>query len=145
VPEGENAALTYEPDAAVEDTREFAALLAAARPRDALLKSTTRGPHRDDIEFTLNGRPARLYASEGQQRCMVVALRLAQAAYFRAKGGVTPVLLCDDVLGELDPVRRVRFWASLREDAQVIATGTTPPGPADGEWQVLQVVDGRVC
>jgi DNA replication and repair protein RecF len=145
VPEGENAALTYEPDVAVEDAREFAALLAATRPRDALLKSTTRGPHRDDIEFTLNGRPARLYASEGQQRCMVIALRLAQAAYFRAKGGVTPVLLCDDVLGELDPTRRVRFWASLREDAQVVATGTTPPAPADGEWQVLQVADGRIC
>lgn len=143
VPEGETAGLAYAPDAAAATPAEFAALQAKNRPRDMLLKSTERGPHRDDLEVLLNGRPAKQYASEGQQRCLVLALRLAQAAYFKEQGGVTPVLLCDDVLGELDPVRRERFWASLDHDPQVIATGTSLPADAAG-WQVLRVERGAV-
>lgn len=144
VPEGEVAGLTYVPDTVVGAAAEFAALLAKSRPRDTLLKSTERGPHRDDLELVLNGRPAKQFASEGQQRCLVIALRLAQAAYFRAKSGITPVLLCDDVLGELDPVRRDRFWTSLEGEPQVVATGTSLPGNADG-WQVLNVEGGKVA
>ena len=143
VPEGETAGLVYAPDTLVATQEEFAAALAAARPRDTLLKSTERGPHRDDLELLLTGRPAKQFASEGQQRCLVIALRLAQAAYFKGKGGVTPVLLCDDVLGELDPSRREKFWAALDGDPQVIATGTSPP-PADRGWQVLAVEGGRI-
>lgn len=142
VPEGETAGLVYAPDIAVTSVEEIAALQAKNRPRDTLLKSTERGPHRDDLDLLLNGRPARQFASEGQQRCLVIALRLAQAAYFKAKGGVTPVLLCDDVLGELDPVRRARFWLALEHDPQVIATGTTLPEA--GEWQRVNMEAGRV-
>lgn len=143
VPEGEVAGLVYAPDTAVASAEEFARQLATARPRDALLKSTERGPHRDDVELLLAGRPAKQFASEGQQRCLVLALRLARAAYFKARGGVEPVLLCDDVLGELDPVRRERFWSSLAGEPQVIATGTTAPAEA-GAWQVLRVEAGAV-
>ncbi len=145
-PEAETAGLVYAPDTAVETVEDFARQLAAARPRDTLLKSTERGPHRDDVELLLCGRPAKHFASEGQQRCMVLALRLAQAAYFRKKSGIEPVLLCDDVLGELDPGRRARFWTALEpaEAGQVIATGTTLPGDADG-WQVFNVEGGRIA
>jgi DNA replication and repair protein RecF len=144
VPEGESAGLIYAPDTALTTREEFAAALLKARPRDTLMKSTERGPHRDDLDLLLNGRPAKQFASEGQQRCLVIALRLAQAAYFKAKGGVTPVLLCDDVLGELDPERRRKFWDSLEGEPQVIATGTSLPHDA-AEWQVLEVVAGRVA
>lgn len=143
VPEGEQAGLVYAPDTAAATRADFAAALARARPRDLILKSTERGPHRDDVEFLLNGRPAKLFASEGQQRCLVIALRLAQAAYFKARGGVEPVLLCDDVLGELDPDRRRRFWAALDGNPQVVATGTSRPDD-EAAWQVLRVEAGRV-
>jgi DNA replication and repair protein RecF len=143
LPEGEQAGLVYAPDTAVTTREEFAGMLLKNRSRDLLLKSTERGPHRDDLELLLNGRPARQFASEGQQRCLVIALRLAQAAYFKAQGGVTPVFLCDDVLGELDPERRGRFWASLDGEPQIIATGTSRPA-ADGAWQVLQVAGGKI-
>lgn len=139
----ESAGLVYAPDSALTTREEFAALLMKCRPRDTLLKSTERGLHRDDLELLLNGLPAKQFASEGQQRCLVIALRLAQAAYFKLKGGVTPVLLCDDVLGELDPERRARFWASLAGEPQVIATGTGIPTDANS-WQILSVKDGRV-
>jgi DNA replication and repair protein RecF len=153
VPEGETAGLIYAPDTAGTTKDEFVGTWTKSRPRDTLLKSTERGPHRDDLEFLLNGRPAKLYASEGQQRCLVIALRLAQAAYFKAKGGIEPVLLCDDVLGELDPQRRARFWRSLDGEPQVIATGTTLPEPAPGilnepagtAWQILRVAGGEVA
>jgi DNA replication and repair protein RecF len=145
VPEGETAGLAYAPDTVVDAPEEFAVLLVSCRPRDTLLKSTERGPHRDDLELVLNGRPAKQFASEGQQRCLVIALRLAQAAYYRAKRGVTPVLLCDDVLGELDPERRECFWQALdpATAGQVIATGTSLPA-GDGGWQVLNVVGGSI-
>ncbi len=143
VPEDESTGLIYAPDTAAASSEEFTALLAKSRPRDILLKSTERGPHRDDLDLLLNDRPAKQFASEGQQRCLVIALRLAQAVYFQAKGGITPVLLCDDVLGELDPARRARFWASLDGEPQVIATGTSRPA-SDGDWQVLQVVNGSI-
>lgn len=145
VPEGEAAALIYAPDTAAATTADFAAQLLRCRPRDALLKSTERGPHRDDLEFLLTGRPAKNFASEGQQRCLVIALRLAQAAYFRARGGVEPVLLCDDVLGELDPERRRKFWSALEGEPQVIATGTSLPEDDARAWQVLQVSAGQIA
>jgi DNA replication and repair protein RecF len=143
VPEGETAGLIYAPDTMAATAADFAGLMRQSRPRDTLLKSTERGPHRDDLDLLLNGRPAKQFASEGQQRCLVIALRLAQAAYFRAKGGVTPVLLCDDVLGELDPERREKFWASLEGEPQVFATGTSRP--AAGGWQVLTVANGMIA
>jgi DNA replication and repair protein RecF len=141
---GESAGLVYAPDTAPATAAEFAAMLLKNRPRDTLLKSTERGPHRDDLDLILDGRPAKQFASEGQQRCLVIALRLAQAAYFKAQGGVTPVLLCDDVLGELDPTRRAKFWAALEGEPQVIATGTSLP-EGDGEgWQIFEVEAGKI-
>lgn len=144
VPGSEHAVLDYAPDSTAVTAADFITQFAQARPRDALLKSTERGPHRDDLVFLLNDRPARNFASEGQQRGLVIALRLAQAAYFKSRGGVEPVLLCDDVLGELDPERRRKFWASLDGDPQVIATGTSLPDTDAGEWQVLHVTAGQI-
>jgi DNA replication and repair protein RecF len=136
----EPAGFAYAPD--VKPEADLRAKLEAGRGRDRVLRSTGCGPHRDDFDFTLQGRPAKDFASEGQQRALVLSLRLAQAAWFRDRGGVQPVLLADDVLGELDPVRRARFWDAVPADAQVIATGTTVPDDAMGPWQVFQVNGG---
>ncbi|MCC6414499.1 MAG: DNA replication and repair protein RecF [Opitutaceae bacterium] len=112
------------------------------RARDRQFRSTLSGPHRDDFAFLHRQLPAGDYASEGQQRSLVLALRLAQSAWFQARSGVRPVLLADDVLGELDPVRRQRFWAAVDSDAQIIATGTNVPEVDAGGWQVFAVTDG---
>ncbi len=145
-PAGEPAGLAYTPDVAETAAEALAARWADGRPRDRLARTTQRGPHRDDVEFVLAGWPAREVASEGQQRNLVLALRLAQAAWYRTRADIRPVLLADDVLGELDPERRHRFWATLDDGQQVIATGTSlPEDAAHGGWQVLRMTAGQVA
>jgi DNA replication and repair protein RecF len=136
--------LAYRPDFGEEpDPEVLLARLAANRDRDRQFRTTVCGPHRDDLELTVGGRGAKDFGSEGQQRSLVLALRLAQAAWFHEKGGVRPVLLADDVLGELDDTRRREFWRAIDPESQVIATGTAPPGSALGDWQVFRVADGE--
>jgi DNA replication and repair protein RecF len=110
----ETPALRLSPDLAAGDAVAWAAAFAKNRDRDRQWRATVAGPHRDDLELTLDGRAARDFGSEGQQRGLMLALRLAQAEFFRARSGVEPVLLADDMLGELDPERRRRFWTALR-------------------------------
>lgn len=139
---GEKGGLTYLPNFEEPRAEALLARLAAGRARDAQFRTTLAGPHRDDFSFSVRGTPARDFASEGQQRSLVLALRLAQAEWFRERSGVRPVLLADDVLGELDPARRRRFWAAVDPESQVIATGTSLPDAELGEWQVFAVKDG---
>ena len=140
----EKASLVYAPDfaEALPTAEVLLARFEAGRTRDALLRTTMGGPHRDDFELKVEGKLARDFGSEGQQRSLVLALRLAQAAWFQEKSGVRPVLLCDDVLGELDPARRRRFWAAIDPESQVLATGTSLPDAELGAWQVFEVKGG---
>jgi DNA replication and repair protein RecF len=138
----EPAALTYSPDTAPHDAAAWSALFEHNRPRDLVMKTTLAGPHRDDCELTVSDRPAREFASEGQQRSLALSLRLAEVEYLANRTGVQPLLLADDVLGELDPDRRRRFWSVLGENRQVIATGTALPDASLGAWQVFDVTSG---
>ncbi|MSU48158.1 MAG: DNA replication/repair protein RecF [Opitutus sp.] len=140
--DGEAASLVYEPNFSEPSAESLLARLEAGRGRDQQLRTTLVGPHRDDFHFNVKHTAAKDFASEGQQRSLVLALRLAQAAWFREKSGVCPVLLADDVLGELDPARRARFWAAIDPESQVIATGTRLPDAELGAWQVFEVSDG---
>jgi DNA replication and repair protein RecF len=89
---------------------------------------TLAGPHRDDIAFDLDGRAARGTASQGQQRSIVLACKLAEVRYLQDTAGVAPVILLDDVLSELDPDRRGRLLALLAQGGrhQVMVTTTEP-------------------
>ncbi len=142
--EAESAGITYAEDTAPGDGDAAAwhAHFERTRARDLQFRGTMSGPHRDDIEFLVGGRAARDFGSEGQQRSLVLALRLAQVGHVRASTGVEPVLLADDVLGELDPTRRRRFWAALGESRQVLATGTELPDAELGAWEVFRVCSG---
>lgn len=118
-------------------------LLARQRPRDLALQTTRHGPHRDDMDLRLKAHEAREFGSEGQQRGLVLSLRLAQARWLERRTGAVPIILADDVLGELDPVRREAFWNVLNPQAQVIATGTErPANPHGRDWQFIEVSDG---
>ena len=115
----------------------------AAREGDRAVGSTRRGPHRDDFRFLLDSRDARNLASEGQQRGLVLALRLAEFAFLREACATTPILLLDDALGELDLSRRGNFMSLLPKDAQVLASGTVMPEHDPEEWEVFEVSAGE--
>lgn len=140
--DAEPVALAYEPNFAEASADALRGRLESGRGRDGQFRSTLIGPHRDDFRFIVKGAAAKDFASEGQQRSLVLALRLAQAAWFHEKTGVRPVLLADDVLGELDPDRRRRFWSAIDPEAQVLATGTHLPDVELGSWQVFEVAGG---
>ena len=92
------------------------------RDREFTVGHTLVGVHRDDISFYINDRPAKDYASQGQIRSIAIALRLAQAKMFEEKWGEAPVIVLDDVLSELDEVRR-GFILSHIVNSQVFITG----------------------
>jgi DNA replication and repair protein RecF len=143
----DTAALEYAADTSATDAPGFLALWEQQRARDLQFGATQRGPHRDDLELHLNGRAAAYYGSEGQQRALVLALRFAQLRDARARTGLAPVVLADDVLGELDPARRARFWSALDPDLQLFATGTAVPegsSVAANRWQIVSVRGGVV-
>lgn len=138
----EPVTVAYEAQTDAGDAAAWRVHFEKTRTRDLQFRSSLSGPHRDDLALLIGGRAARDYGSEGQQRCLVLALRLAQVAHVRATTGIQPVLLADDVLGELDPVRRRRFWSALGEERQVLATGTELPDAELGAWQVFRVSAG---
>lgn len=90
--------------------------------KEIILGHTMVGVHRDDVEFRINGRKARDYASQGQIRSIAVALRLAQARMFGEKWGEEPIIILDDVLSELDEYRR-EFIIQHIVNSQVFITG----------------------
>ncbi|MBC2605294.1 DNA replication/repair protein RecF [Pelagicoccus albus] len=140
----EQIGVSYKPNADPESEEAYWTLLDKNRKRDEILHSTGKGPHRDDFELSLNGRVASDFASDGQQRSIALSLAFATIAYWRERFGVCPALLIDDVLGELDPLRRERFWNALDERIQLIATGTELPDAASGkDWMVYGVENGR--
>jgi|UniRef100_UPI0037835618 DNA replication and repair protein RecF len=106
-----------------EDLSLFEALL-AMRDEEARLRSTAFGPHRDDIAMRLNDLDATTFASEGQQRSFALSMKLAQAHVLKKSSGEAPLMLIDDVFGELDTHRRRALLACLPPGTQKIITTT---------------------
>ena len=101
--------------------RKFTELLLSHHDREIAAGTTLWGTHRDDIEILLNGKPARVYASQGQQRSIALAMKLAEGEISRRFTTEYPVFLFDDVLSELDEGRR-SYLLSRITDRQVIMT-----------------------
>ena len=93
----------------------LAGLLAARRDEEVRAGQSLCGPHREDLSFTLDGQPARSFASQGQQRSAVLSLKMAEADASAQITGERPVLLLDDVLSELDEGRRAYLLTRMRE------------------------------
>ncbi len=104
---------------------DFSTSLAASANEERRLRQTVVGPHRDDLVLQLDEAPAATFASEGQQRTLALALRLAQASLLRTVRQEPPVYLLDDVFGELDHARRRLLLACLPDDAQTILATTS--------------------
>jgi len=134
--------LGYEPTGGYD----LEAAFAQAAEQERRVRQTVVGPHRDDLLLGLNGLNAAQFGSEGQQRTLAVALKLAQGKVLHGETGRVPVYLIDDVFGELDAARRNALMGALPAGAQRLIT-TTSLDWLEGEGAgltVLGVEEGRV-
>lgn len=145
----EELRITYQPSVRSDFLRE----LAQARPRERTLHATIVGPHRDELSLRIGGRPVDQFGSEGQKRSVAIALKMAQAEYLTAIHGSPPVLLIDDIMGELDADRRSAFVPLLqrvdRAGSQVFMTATEESwrqelGGRVQKWQVIAGILNRI-
>ena len=108
-----------------EDVEEsFRRMLEACRADELRRCQTLVGPHLDDVSFSVAGRAARRFGSQGQQRTMVLALKLAQVEMVRDLQGAYPLFLLDDVMSELDADRRARLFDLIKCGMQTVVTTT---------------------
>lgn len=125
------------PDGSLSDA------LGASRADDLRRGVTTVGPHRDDVIFTIGDIPARTHASQGEQRSLALALRLAVDATVRESGVGRPLILLDDVFSELDPGRAAALLDVLPEGQAILTSASGMPSAARPD-RILEIVDGRV-
>src|SRR5262245_875937 len=119
------------------------AALQAHRNDDVRRGVSTVGPHRDDVDIALAGMPARTHSSQGEQRTLALAMRLAAHRLVAERTGSTPVLVLDDVLSELDPERATALLANLPA-GQVVITSASPLPEAAHPDRVLEIAAGTV-
>ena len=114
---------------------DFAVELAQSHARERGYRSTLVGPHRDELQLLVNDKAAAQYGSEGQKRTLAIALKMAQAEYLTEIHGAPPVLLIDDIMGELDLKRRSGFLPLLQRAhvarGQVFMTATEENWPEE--------------
>jgi DNA replication and repair protein RecF len=115
--------LVYHPD---QDEKGFRNYLSKQQKHDILYQSTSAGPHRDDFSIDFNGFDAKSYASQGEQRLIVVALKLALLRLIEEKSGKQVILLLDDVLSELDQEKQNIFLEQLPKEHQIIMNSALP-------------------
>ena len=138
--EGHPVALTYEPEWLA---RGLLGELEAA-VKDELRRGTTLvGPHRDELGVWLSSMPARSHASQGEQRTLALALRIAGHHELHAATGTSPLLLLDDVFSELDEHRAHALLSLLVAD-QTFVTTAAPTPPVAGDIQHLRVEAGTI-
>ena len=129
--DAEELRIEYQPSV----KKDFAVELAQSRSREKTYRSTLVGPHRDDLQLLLNDKSAAQFGSEGQKRTLAIALKMAQAEYLAGIHGSAPVLLIDDVMGELDVKRRGGFLPLLEQarktGGQVFMTATGENWPSE--------------
>ncbi len=111
--------------------------------KDMELGYTLVGPHRDDVRFELNHHDSRIFASQGQQRSIVLALKLAEVAVFENQLGEKPILILDDVFSELDSARQKKLY-EIFGDAQVLMTGTLFKFKPDKTYMNFVVKDAAI-
>jgi DNA replication and repair protein RecF len=110
--------------------------LGAGRSDDVRRGLSLVGPHRDDVALLIEGRPSRTQASQGEQRTLALALRLAAHRHISVSTGSPPLLLLDDVFSELDPIRSDALVRHLPPGQSLLATAGAIPGAAEVQARV---------
>lgn len=131
--------------AEVDEIRsELGRAIASSRSRDIDRGFTHTGPHRDLIDLSIDGADARTFGSQGEQRTIALALRLAERDVICSVRSEEPILLLDDVFSELDENRRARLAELILEVGQTIGTATGIQGLPVAPRKVIRVSSGKV-
>ncbi|TGG90940.1 MAG: DNA replication/repair protein RecF [Aphanocapsa feldmannii 277cV] len=133
-------------DGEVEEDAWSSAMLGQLRGQRQLerqLGSCRVGPQRDEVSLELNHTSARRYGSSGQQRCLVLALKLAELELITAVSGTRPLLILDDVLAELDPERQRLLLEAIGRDHQCLLSATHLDRFVEDWWEGAQCVQTR--
>lgn len=141
------AALSYRPRSHAASADELAAELASHLDSDLARGFTGHGPHRDDLLLGHRGMDLRAYGSQGQQRLALLALLLAERDAIGARRDAPPLMLLDDVMSELDGMRRGALAELLRQGGQAVITTTDVehvPGALEPDVTRIAVSEGRV-
>ncbi len=131
---------------ALERAEGYRRLITEKRERERWQATTLVGPHREDLAVATGERPLPTFASRGEQRSAVLALKLAEAEWIRAHVGEAPIFLLDDVLSELDTAHREALCRALPEGAQTLLTAavlTSIPEALRRGATVTEVVRAR--
>lgn len=117
------------------EANDFKDKMIKYREKDILYQTTSIGPHRDDLKFLINGMEVKTYGSQGQQRTVVLAMKLAELKIMKKYIGEDPVLLLDDVLSELDEKRQADLF-KYTENTQTLITCT---GIEQSVWNTQKI------
>jgi DNA replication and repair protein RecF len=143
------AELAYRPRSAATTEGELVAELSERQDADLERGFTVHGPHRDDLRLALDGAPLRVYGSQGQQRTALLALLFAERDVLASeRPGRGPLMLLDDVMSELDSVRRELLGELLTGGGQAVVTATEAehvPGAGDAATTVVEVAAGEIA
>ena len=143
--------LRHHSSATFTEAGSIEAIVAALQdrlPAELAVKRSLSGPHRDDLLIKLHDHPARAFASQGQSRSIVLALKLAAIAVLEKERGESPVVLLDDVDSELDRGRGEAFFQMiLGGDRQVLITGTElrdSLGETAQQAKIVEICSGKI-
>ena len=137
----ETLSIIYSSDC--ENREEYLKLLKSRRKLDIIKGFTTKGVHRDDFVIYINGKEVNVYGSQGQNRTVVLSLKLAELNVIYEEIGEYPILLLDDFMSELDEKRRTNFLKNI-ENTQVILTGTEKIDLSNVEYNLYNVKKGEI-
>lgn len=138
------SALPLSGDETLEGIREiFRKSLEASYPEESARGITILGPHRDDLEIFLNGKEARLFGSQGQQKTAALSLKFAEGKLFAEVEGEPPIYLLDDCFSLLDLARQEAVQILLQSYAQTFLTFATPPPPFLAPSEVVRLESSR--
>ena len=147
--DGEEVSLAY--STALENGVMLDTLLEEARRHDEIVRHTSVGPHRDDLEMLLSGMPLRRTGSQGQCKTYTIAMRLAQYDFLHKAAGMKPLLLLDDIFDKLDATRVERIMEVVAQPSfgQIFVTDTNRThldeimSRTGGDYRIWEVADGQ--
>ena len=147
----ESMRIEYDPYLTFSNDKEeqmdiIASALEKSKETDLKMRTTTAGPHKDDIKFFVNEINARKYGSQGQQRTCALALKLADLDFIREETGEEGILILDDVMSELDPTRREYLIRALSENQVFITSTEIDEGllRAYPDAKIIRIKEGQV-